>query len=43
MLPFPIEKLLDGFGRSSNLLPDFFVDSAFSKKPQSFSLLRFSH
>ena len=43
MLPIPIEKLLDRFGGGSNLLTDFFVDSAFSKKPQSFSFLRICH
>ena len=43
MFPVPIEELLDRFSGGSNLLPDFFVDFAFSMKPQSFSLLRFSH
>ena len=43
MLPIPIEKLLDGFGGGSNLFSDFLVESAFSKKPQRFVLLRFSH
>lgn len=43
ILPLPVEKLLDGFSSGSNLLPDFFVDSAFSKKPQRFGFLRFSH